>query len=335
MTNFTLYRPKKPSRFAAMVRALDGSKPYIYSHPASLQGLDVPSRAAGRISCDLLFLIARRIEALSSGKQRMVTHGAIATDVGTHSLRMVSTYRTKARLVSAIDLDEILSFSRNSSTRMPSIRDSLTWVDGATFQDAWLVPPPVAHIASLLADLREFLGRELGCACPTQIAQMFLFQFTHIHPLSDGNGRFARLWMSALSLASQDSGGLALSLMLLEDRRQFGRAWSGDTGAISKLQVDAARTSTALVRLGQLTEQVLRLYPDSKPWRTLVVSTCCFGRFSEETIRAIDRTGASLAGKILTTATNTLNLHRERNEECPINRLIACIDELNTPTGIE
>lgn len=335
MTNFTLYHPKRPSQFAAMVRALDGSKPYIYSHPAPLRGIDVPPRASGQISCDLLFLIARRIEALSSGKQRMVTHGSIPVEVGSHALRMASTHRSKAALKSAVDASDILIFSRNSGTRMPSIRDCLTWVDGATFQEAWLVPPPVADIASLLADLREFLARELACACPTQIAHIFLFQFTHIHPLSDGNGRFARMWMSALSLASKDPGGIALSLMLLEDRRQFGRAWSGDVDALGKLQMGAARTSAALVRLGQLTEEVLRLHHDSKPWRTLVVSTCCFGRFSEGTIRAIDRTGASLAGKILKTATNALNLLRERNEECPINRLIACIDELNTPTGIE
>lgn len=335
MTYLSLYRPLKPSKCAGIARAMDGNKPYTYSCPAFLQELQIRPRKTQRTPCDLLFLTARRIEALSSGRNEMVSHGKVPIEVGSHSLRMLSTLRSHAALIGALETKGLLDFSRNSGTRGPSIRSALTWVDGNSFQDAWLVPPPTADIVPLLGDLREFMSRELTCACPAQIAQVFLFQFTHLHPLADGNGRFARLWMMALSLTSQDIAGIVLSLMLVKDRRQFGSAWSGNPQAIRKLHKASVRTAASLVRACQLMEEILHLHPDSKPWRMLVVSTCCFGYFSKETVMAIDRGGPALAKKIFLTASTMLNHHTERSGKCPINRLTKCISELRTSTGIE
>lgn len=84
-------------------------------------------------------------------------------------------------------------------------RDRFTWVGGASPIDAWLVPPPPEHISVLLEDLVAFFSRRQSDGLTRLI--LGVFQWLHIHPLIDGNGRFSRF----LSLKLATTGGITLA----------------------------------------------------------------------------------------------------------------------------
>jgi Fic family protein len=70
------------------------------------------------------------------------------------------------------------------------IRTEQNWIGGVSPCAAAFVPPPVEHVAELLADLAEYLsGDEHPALLQAAIAHA---QFETIHPFADGNGRTGR-----------------------------------------------------------------------------------------------------------------------------------------------
>lgn len=110
-------------------------------------------------------------------------------------------------------------------------RDAIAWVDGHSPRHATLVPPPSSAIEPLVDDLCAFLAR---ADVPTWIKQaLAYYQFVHIHPFGDGNGRMSRVLVAALGGQSRLPGtlvALALCLHRKAATRLFIAMRAGESG---------------------------------------------------------------------------------------------------------
>ncbi|UXI67298.1 Fic family protein [Tahibacter amnicola] len=110
-------------------------------------------------------------------------------------------------------------------------RDSIAWVDGASPSLAKLIPPPTSALHELMHDLLTFTGS----SSPTWFRQAIAYyQFLHIHPFSDGNGRMSRLLVASIAGhgAHDQSEALAVAIALTLNRvamtRHFDAVRDGD-----------------------------------------------------------------------------------------------------------
>lgn len=60
------------------------------------------------------------------------------------------------------------------------------------------VAPPPQNVPSLMKDLFDWMKRARNDINPLILSSVFHYEFVFIHPFSDGNGRMARLWQTAL-----------------------------------------------------------------------------------------------------------------------------------------
>lgn len=60
------------------------------------------------------------------------------------------------------------------------------------------VAPPPRLVAGLIKDLFDWMKREKDTIHPLILSAVFHYEFVFIHPFSDGNGRMARLWHTAI-----------------------------------------------------------------------------------------------------------------------------------------
>lgn len=60
------------------------------------------------------------------------------------------------------------------------------------------VCPPPEMVNSLMVDLLDWVKESDGKINPLIVAAVFHYEFVFIHPFSDGNGRMARLWHTAI-----------------------------------------------------------------------------------------------------------------------------------------
>lgn len=58
--------------------------------------------------------------------------------------------------------------------------------------------PPARMVPDLMKDLFTWMKEEKASVHPLILAAVFHYEFVFIHPFSDGNGRMARLWHTAL-----------------------------------------------------------------------------------------------------------------------------------------
>ena len=58
--------------------------------------------------------------------------------------------------------------------------------------------PPANLVPSLIDDLFDWMIREKDSVHPLILSSVFHYEFVFIHPFSDGNGRMARLWQTAI-----------------------------------------------------------------------------------------------------------------------------------------
>lgn len=71
--------------------------------------------------------------------------------------------------------------------------------EGVFDGDRCIFMAPPAHLVSqLMDDLFDWMNREQQNVHPLILSSVFHYEFVFIHPFSDGNGRMARLWQTAL-----------------------------------------------------------------------------------------------------------------------------------------
>ena len=58
--------------------------------------------------------------------------------------------------------------------------------------------PPARFVPQLMDELFEWMKKAQGIVHPLILSSVFHYQFVFIHPFSDGNGRMARLWHTAI-----------------------------------------------------------------------------------------------------------------------------------------
>lgn len=58
--------------------------------------------------------------------------------------------------------------------------------------------PPARFVPQLMDELFEWMKRAQGIVHPLILSSVFHYEFVFIHPFSDGNGRMARLWHTAI-----------------------------------------------------------------------------------------------------------------------------------------
>lgn len=58
--------------------------------------------------------------------------------------------------------------------------------------------PPAKLVPELMADLFSWMKQNQGRVHPLILASVFHYEFVFIHPFTDGNGRMARLWHTAI-----------------------------------------------------------------------------------------------------------------------------------------
>lgn len=60
------------------------------------------------------------------------------------------------------------------------------------------IAPPANMVSDLMNELFEWLKRNKNNIHPLILSSIFHYEFIFIHPFSDGNGRMARLWQTAI-----------------------------------------------------------------------------------------------------------------------------------------
>lgn len=65
-------------------------------------------------------------------------------------------------------------------------------------EDCIFMAPPARLVPGLMEDLFSWMQREKDEIHPLILAAVFHYEFVFIHPFSDGNGRIARLWHTAI-----------------------------------------------------------------------------------------------------------------------------------------
>ena len=99
--------------------------------------------------------------------------------------------------------------------------------------------PPAKFVPELMANLFSWLNEAKGEVHPLIMSAVFHYEFVFIHPFSDGNGRMARLWHSAILAKWQP----IFEFIPIES--QIEKFQSGYYDAISKCHIDG--TSTAFI----------------------------------------------------------------------------------------
>lgn len=87
---------------------------------------------------------------------------------------------------------------RGNSAAPGEYRKIQNYVVNSKTKEVIYTPPPVYEIAQMMQDLIDWINQE-AVIHPVLIAGIAQFQFVHIHPFLDGNGRTARL-LSTLCL---------------------------------------------------------------------------------------------------------------------------------------
>ena len=67
-----------------------------------------------------------------------------------------------------------------------------------TATNAFFMAPPANFVPSLIDDLFKWMNSEKNNVHPLILSSVFHYEFVFIHPFSDGNGRMARLWQTAI-----------------------------------------------------------------------------------------------------------------------------------------
>ena len=60
------------------------------------------------------------------------------------------------------------------------------------------VAPPANMVSELMKDLLSWVKKNEGIVHPLIMSAVFHYEFVFIHPFTDGNGRMARLWQTAI-----------------------------------------------------------------------------------------------------------------------------------------
>lgn len=265
-----------------------------YTMPAPLAGRALSQAdshsAIGSLSLSCLAAFTLRLSRLYHEKRLSTATVGRAADWHIFRAASKSTY--------ALDLTTVLEMAALACGKPTQVRRDLTWVGGQSHATAWLVPPPSSALPELLRDLADFVSREGGRADVAELAEAILYQFIHIHPFSDGNGRTVRALLVWLALYRRSTDPLALVWLSIADKRSIGEAWRASPAdrcvgpSIAHLWQAAAAPCSA--RVDQLSVDCTA----TSLCRAIEFS-CCVGAFRAEELSASLSISRTLAAKVI------------------------------------
>ena len=105
-------------------------------------------------------------------------------------------------------LDEIDPYSLKDLKRFHGIMTKYTVEESGDFRKGEegvfdgdkciFMAPPARMVPELMSGLFEWMEQEKNTIHPLILASVFHYEFVFLHPFTDGNGRMARLWHTAL-----------------------------------------------------------------------------------------------------------------------------------------
>ena len=106
--------------------------------------------------------------------------------------------------------------------------------------------PPAKFVSGLMDDLFDWMKRSQNTVHPLILAAVFHYEFVFIHPFTDGNGRMARLWHTAILTKWQP----IFEFIPIES--QIEKFQSGYYNAIAKCHTDGSSTAFIEFMLEQI-----------------------------------------------------------------------------------
>lgn len=105
-------------------------------------------------------------------------------------------------------LSEIDPYSLEDLKRLHGIMTKFTVEESGSFRrgeegvfngdQCIFMAPPARLVSELMEELFDWMTREKDTVHPLILSSVFHYEFVFIHPFSDGNGRMARLWHTAI-----------------------------------------------------------------------------------------------------------------------------------------
>lgn len=106
------------------------------------------------------------------------------------------------------EIEKIKPYSIPELKRIHKIMTHLTVPESGTFRNGdegvfsgdkcIFVAPPPHMVSELMTKLFDWMKKNADTVHPLILSAIFHYEFVFIHPFSDGNGRMARLWHTAL-----------------------------------------------------------------------------------------------------------------------------------------
>lgn len=146
--------------------------------------------------------LAIEANSLSADEVRGVIDGRTVLGSQTEIQEVKNAYRA---------YDEIGSFDPFSLSELKRLHGIMTYLtvneagkfrsgeEGVFDGDRCIFMAPPAHLVpQLTEDLFLWMNKEKNALHPLILSSVFHYEFVFIHPFSDGNGRMARLWQTAI-----------------------------------------------------------------------------------------------------------------------------------------
>lgn len=303
-----LFNPVAPIKIVGEHPIIGGRVEIEYSIPDLISGLATPTSHATptgeRKTYLCLFLLLRRIDLSRRASNKVSGIPLLDGAAGASSLRIFASAANVKFLSNVSSTHSIAKFASLISPELGELRSGITWVGGKDPATAWLVPPPTSALDQLMQDLEIFLVENSRLGCPVAVCQMFFYQFIHIHPLKDGNGRLSRAWLALYSAARSSRFGFAMSLLALRDKRSFANIWSGEaTGAfLSKLNACVDEID----HLAMTIDFAFSKIKGDHRCIDLVIAHCACGKMEARAIAEQLKCSESLAKKIVSATSDKL-----------------------------
>ena len=195
-----------------------------------------------------------RIEAnsLSLGEVRDVINGRVVLGPAKEIQEVKNAYDAYEQLM-ALDPYSIEELKRLHGIMMRFIKEDAgsfrLGEEGVFHGDRCIfMAPPARLVSELMQSLFDWMRRSKNTVHPLILSAVFHYEFVFIHPFSDGNGRMARLWHSAL-LAKWNP---VFEFIPLES--QIEKFQEGYYNAIAACHVDGESTKFILFMLERIDE---------------------------------------------------------------------------------
>lgn len=158
---------------------------------------------------------------------------------------------------------------------------------GVRITGASFTPPPSSEVKRKTNELLEWLSKNPNEHTPIELAAVFHHRFAQIHPLTEGNGRTARLLMNATLMKN---GYPFIAIVPIRDRPKYLRAL---------MEADLGHSSAFVNFIARCVERALDMYLNAleEPETLTLAEASKITPYTQEYLSLLARKGALGAHK--------------------------------------